>query len=176
LDNDLSNHQIILPVQASWDTTAQVRLLVGSENVGTLAASTPSGGSLITQVPAWPGGGADRGGFGSGGFGAEPFGLDGFASQHPFGSGPFGVNPFGCNEIPPLAIPFQLFPADKCASVPIGIRVVDAAGNVSAVIEQLLWLADPPVGAHDLAVAPIIVSSSPVPGEVRLTWTLSPDV
>ncbi|MEM9415005.1 MAG: hypothetical protein AAGA29_05935 [Planctomycetota bacterium] len=60
--------------------------------------------------------------------------------------------------------------ADKCGTLPVGVVAVDAAGNVSAVTETTVQMADLPaaVGRPDV--------SSAASGEITLTWTASPDV
>ena len=44
---------------------------------------------------------------------------------------------------------------DKCATLPVGVKLEDAAGNVSAVTETTVQLADPPegVGQPDISSA-----------------------
>ena len=59
---------------------------------------------------------------------------------------------------------------DKCATLPVGVHAIDAAGNVSAVTETVVQLADLPQ-----AVARPDVTG-PAPGSVTLAWTASPDV
>ena len=98
-------------------------------------------------------------------------GLDGYEVQHGFGTGELGFESLGENEVPRAVLNFAINADDKCSFVPLGVRVVDQAGNVSAELEQLLWLADPPMGARDLVAAP-----TANPGEVHLSWTPSPDV
>ena len=60
--------------------------------------------------------------------------------------------------------------SDKCATLPVGVTLTDAAGNTSAITETTVQLADPPQGV----ARPDI--SSDGSGEITLTWLASPDV
>lgn len=42
--------RVTIPVDPAWDAADKVVLLVGSENAGTLAASTPAGGTVAAVV------------------------------------------------------------------------------------------------------------------------------
>jgi len=53
----------------------------------------------------------------------------------------------------------------KCAVLPIGIKVRDAAGNASDVTETTAQLADPPRGVRGLTVG-----STGSTGEAQLAW------
>lgn len=59
---------------------------------------------------------------------------------------------------------------DKCATLPLGVKVQDAAGNINAVTETTVQLADPPAG-----VGRPDVSSSKA-GAATLTWLASADL
>ena len=71
----------------------------------------------------------------------------------------------------PAVITYEYYPTDKCATLPLGVSIVDAAGNRTTGPEDTVQLADPPIGARSPAVA-----ATANPGEVRLSWTESPDV
>jgi len=66
---------------------------------------------------------------------------------------------------------FEYQPDNKCAWLPLGAAVVDAAGNQSMIAESLAPMHDPPRGARDLVITP-----TGTPGEATLTWTQSPDL
>lgn len=70
-----------------------------------------------------------------------------------------------------ISMTFDYSPADLCAALPVGVSVVDAAGNESTKTEILLQLNDPPTppGRPDVA-------ATANPGEAQLTWTASPDL
>ncbi|MEO0966691.1 MAG: hypothetical protein AAFY08_16485, partial [Planctomycetota bacterium] len=67
---------------------------------------------------------------------------------------------------------------DPCARLPVGVALVDAAGNVSPLAETVAQLADPPAGVNDLAVS--AADDGPpdgaIAGAADLAWSPSPDV
>lgn len=67
---------------------------------------------------------------------------------------------------------YRYTPTDKCATLPVGVAVQDAAGNLSALDETVVQLSDTPAGPTNLRV------SQPTPGssEALLEWDASPDV
>lgn len=137
---------IRVPVRSNWIESDHVQLFIGTENAADLAASTPAGGTKVNDQSARPGN--VQGGFGQGQFGAGPFG--------------------GAHTV---VIKHTYRSTDKCASLPIGVKVVDQAGNVSAVYETVKMLADPPRGARGLAIAATANTN-----EAKLSWTASPDI
>ena len=157
-----------IPRRLAWAASDVLEVHIGSENAASLAASTPSGGSKVAELPAW-GDEFVRGGFGGGGFGGGSFG---FASGgYGFGMGEFGYGEFGLHDAPRAVIEFDYSSSDKCATLPVGVKVRDACGNVSDVFETVVQLHDPPRGARNLQVA---ATASPL--QARLTWDKSPDV
>ena len=63
---------------------------------------------------------------------------------------------------------------DKSAVLPLGVEVVDAAGNASDPYEGFVQLADPPAPAGRPTVA--ATANPPTPGEALITFSPSPDV
>jgi hypothetical protein len=59
---------------------------------------------------------------------------------------------------------------DKCATLPVGVKLKDAAGNISAVTETTYQLADYPAGVGRPGV------SSAASGQATLTWVASADL
>lgn len=156
-----------VPRKIAWSITDQLQLWLGTENAASLAASTPTGGRLAAQVPAW-GEGDAHGGFGSEGFGEGGFGGGG---TYGFGDGEFGYGEFGIHDAPRAVLEAQHQSVDKCATLPVGVIVVDACGNASVLFETIAQIHDPPIGARDLTVTPTENTL-----EALLTWTESPDV
>ncbi len=138
-----------VPVRSTWSITDRLRLYLGTENAASLAASTPAGGTLAAEVPA-------RG--------------DG-AAVYGWGEGEWGEGGWGGSAFPRAVLVADYLSTDKCAQLPLGVRVIDAAGNESDVYEGAAQLADPPIGARDLTVEP-----TDDPLEALLSWTASPDV
>lgn len=62
-------------------------------------------------------------------------------------------------------------PTDRCAVLPVGVIVKDAAGNTQAVLDTTIALMDPPRGPGRPDVA-----ATASAGEATLTWTASPDL
>jgi hypothetical protein len=159
-----------IPRDIDWLPDDQVEMWIGTENAADLANSTPAGGALATSQSPWPGG-AGRGGWGAGTWGDFVYGSD----PEGFGYGDAGVvwgyGAWGVNLAPPIEVEHDYYPADKCALLPVGVRIKDPAGNRSAVVEDLLQLADPPRGIRNLAAA-----ATGNPNEVQMSFTESPDV
>lgn len=70
-----------------------------------------------------------------------------------------------------VEIAFEYAATDICATLPIGVSVIDEAGNESDKLEALLQLADPP----DPPGRPN-VSATANPGEATLAWLASADL
>jgi hypothetical protein len=70
-----------------------------------------------------------------------------------------------------LTITFQYRASSVCATLPIGVSCVDAAGNESALLEDVKSIAASPQAPGRPSVA-----STGTPGEARLTWLASPDL
>lgn len=119
-------------VPPSAVATDRARLYVGTENAGSLAASTPAGGEFVEDIVI-----GDR---------------SSVTFEH------------------------RLTPDDPCAALPVGVALVDAAGNASLATEQIVTLADPPAGVNDLAVAIADDGGGAIAGAADLAWTASPDV
>ncbi|MBI1369044.1 MAG: hypothetical protein GC162_10370 [Planctomycetes bacterium] len=150
-----------------WQQEDKLQMVIGSENVESLADSSPAGGEVTNEVELWPGN--TKGGFGSDALGEAPFGYS--REGWGFGQGEFGYGLFGVNDVPRTLVEARVLPEDRCAVLPIGARTIDAIGNVSDVTETLVGLDDRPSGPLDPSIA-----STGQPLEARLTWTLSPDV
>jgi len=71
-----------------------------------------------------------------------------------------------------LTISATYQPTDKCALLPVGVKVRDAAGNVSAVAETIVQLQDVPEGPSNLRVS----QDTPGSGIAQLAWDASPDL
>ena len=87
------------------------------------------------------------------------------------GEGELGYGSLGVNDVPRALIQASYNATDVADQLPVGVKVRDRAGNVSAVLETLAQLADVPKGARGLAI-----TSTGNPGEARVSWTASPDV
>ena len=159
---------IAIPRSTAWPRDARLRLYAGTENAADLAGSTPAGGTLVVDQPAFA---ADEelGGFGEGGFGDGLFGDAG--PGWGFGDGALGDGLFGDNDLPPARLSYRHIPTLRECSLPVGAKVLDADGNESAVVETLAAIADPPRNPRD-----VVASATVNAGEVKLDWTPSPDV
>lgn len=120
-------------IEASWEATDVLELVVGDEGAADLASSL-GGGRVIARRAVWPDG----------------VQVDGVTHAQ---------------------LQAHYPPTDKCATLPVGVRVRDAEGNVSDVEETLVQLADRPRGVRNVTIA-----ATDNPLEVALTWTESPDV
>ena len=162
-----------IPRDLDWLPDDTLELYVGTENAADLASSTPAGGTLVAEISPWPGG------VGKGGLGAPGLALGEFILGNNPGDGrmlgePGSVLGYGQLSIAmpaPAVIEYEYHATDKCATLPVGVSIVDAAGNRTTGPEDVVQLEDPPIGARSPAVA-----ATANPGEVRLSWTASPDV
>lgn len=70
-----------------------------------------------------------------------------------------------------LTLEFDYSATDICGKLPMGVSMIDAAGNESSRTEGTLYLMDPPdpPGRPDVA-------ATANPGEATLTWLASPDL
>jgi len=150
-----------------WLPTDQLRLKVGSEGAASLSASSPAGGTVVQEVDAWPR--QLRGGLGDGPLGEEPLGYS--TVGYGLGVGGLGYGALGVNDAPRVELEHEHLPTDVTAVLPIGVTVIDEAGNESSVLETVVAINDPPKGARGLGAA-----GTGTPGEVALSWTESPDV
>jgi len=160
--------RLTIPSDPDWLPGDQVVLMVGSENAADLAASTPAGGdeSLTVSVPEHHA----AGNLGGGRLGA---GLLGAAEgAYGLGGGELGGGLLGVSALPRLTFERRYQPADKSASLPVGVGLRDAAGNQSAVIETQAALADPPAPP---GVGAITVTAAGT-GAAVLAWPASSDV
>lgn len=151
-----------------WSLSDRVELWLGSENAASLAASTPSGGRMVLEVPAWGDAGV-KGGFGADPFGGVPFGFS--QGGYGFGLGEFGFGAFGTSDVPRVRLEYHYPPSDKCATLPVGVKVRDLAGNRSNVIETIATFHAPPRPARRLTVHRTLNIL-----EALLRWEASPDV
>lgn len=152
----------------AWPPDTRLRLMAGTENAASLAASTPAGGAAVAEIPAWASL-FDHGGLGAGGLGEFPLGLD--AEVLGLGLGELGFGELGLRDEVRAVLERRIHPADVCCLLPIGILALDAAGNASLVTETVAEIADPPQGARGLAAA-----ATANPGELALSWTESEDL
>lgn len=156
-----------VPREISWSTAHRLRLRVGSEGASSLSASTPAGGMVVAEVRPWQD--LQPAGLGLGALGSESLG---FPSEGPgLGEGELGYGALGLDEQPRVALSADLRPVDRLARLPVGVDVVDGAGNVSAVVEQLVELSDVPAGVRDAQI-----SAGASAGMARVTWTRSSNV
>jgi len=125
-----------IPAAHTPDTV--YRLLVGTENAASLAASTPAGGTRL---------------------------IDLTLGELADGSGTSAI-----------VLEATYTPDGRCATLPVGVAAIDAAGNVSSVVETTVNLADPPRGVNDLAISATDPGSPAIDGAADLTWSVSPDV
>jgi len=140
-----------VPRKIPWLPSDTLQLWIGSENVASLAASTPAGGTLATEVLAWGQGDAQ----------------DGYG----WGQGEWGYGEWGNHNAPRAELEAEYTSADKCATLPVGVKVVDACGNVSVVFETTIQIHDPPQGARDVQV---VANENTL--EALVTWDESQDV
>lgn len=157
-----------VPRRIAWSAQDVLELWIGSENAASLAASSPAGGAKVAEAPAW-GDAFVRGGLGFDALGMNPLGYTsvGFG----LGVGELGYGELGIHDAPRAIITHNYRASDKCAVLPVGVKVRDACGNVSTVFETTVQIHDPPQGARNLAIA-----STGTPLQARLTWDASPDV
>ncbi len=163
--------RVRVPRDNDWKPTDRLQLYVGSPGAADLASSTPAGGELVLEQSPWPDGGAARAGLG-----ALPLGegrLGNTPGGYGLGEGELGQGPLGINNPPRVVLEHEYFAAgdDKTETLPIGVKIRDEAGNTSTLLETVVQLADPPKGVHDLTFA-----GTGTGGELRLSWTASPDV
>ncbi len=168
---------LTIPIDPDWSADDLLQLLIGTENAADLAASTPSGGTVEREVAVFANP-AMRGGWGFGSWGGpDDDGIDGNhftwggVPPHAWGDASWGSGAWWQGFYPDIVIEHDYDPTDKCATLPVGVRTRDQAGNVSAAVEQVVQIEDPPIGARNLAV---VTTGSK--NEARLTWTESPDV
>lgn len=70
-----------------------------------------------------------------------------------------------------LTFDFGYSPTDKCATLPVGVILEDAAGNQQTVLQTTVALRDPPRAPGRPSVA-----ATANPGEATLAWAASPDL
>jgi len=166
---------VSIPRDRDWPADARARLMIGSEGAASLAASSPSGGTHVMDVNVWPAAGRLRGGWGAPGtvWGATLISwgqlgqVAGWADPATaWGGGAWGVTMPG-----ELVMVYRYWPTDKTATLPVGVVVADAAGNVSGAVEAVVTLDDAPRGVTDMAIA-----AGSADNQADLTWTLSNDV
>ena len=155
-------------VDLDWLENDVLQLFVGTEDAADLASSTPAGGTMVLEQDVWANN-AQKGGLGMGQLGLAPLGFSsvGFG----LGEGELGFGALGINDVPRALVEHHYDPTDKCAALPVGVKVRDRGENVSAVIEKRIQLADVPKGARSVTIA-----GTGSPREARLTWTASADV
>lgn len=143
---------LTFPLPVTITTTDTLRLYIGTENATNLAASTPAGGTLVLAQAAL---------------------VNGQAETYNWGLGAWGApgSSWGSGFTPASEITYQYKPIDKSCTLPVGVKIADAAGNESSVIETVIQIADIPQGVRNLAVQATLNSN-----EALLTWTASPDV
>jgi hypothetical protein len=153
---------------STWSPTDRLRLYIGTENAASLAASTPAGGTMVMDVPAFDGpSGSEKGGLG---FEQLDQAID-VEGAPAVDAGELDREELDVLALPRKVIEYRYFPGNRSATLPIGVKRADAAGNESAVVETVVQLADTPRAPRNV-VAHATVNA----GEVRLTWTQSPDV
>lgn len=163
----MASLSVRVPRDINWTPAHRVRLRVGSENAASLAASTPAGGTLLTEARPWqeiaPAGWLiDPLGAAPLGYPAEGLGL---------GQGDLFYGALGLSEAPRVLLQATVRPVDKLCRLPVGVDVIDEAGNVSAVVEQLIELSDLPRGVRRVTIEP-----GPSAGQAIVRWTRSADV
>jgi hypothetical protein len=153
---------------STWSPTDRLRLYVGTEGAASLAASTPAGGTLVSDVPAFDApGGAEKGGLG---FEALDEAID-VEGSPAIDDGELDYEELDVMALPRKTLEYRYLPTNRSATLPIGVKRADSSGNESAVVETVIQLADKPRPTRNV-VAHATVNA----GEVRLTWTQSPDV
>lgn len=157
-----------VPRRIAWSAQDVLELWIGSENAASLAASSPAGGSKVAEVLAW-GDAFVRGGLGFDALGLNPLGHT--SVGYGLGMGELGYGELGIHDAPRAVLTHEHRSADKCAVLPVGVKVRDACGNISTVFETTVQIHDPPQGARNLAIA-----STGTSLQARLSWDPSEDV
>lgn len=163
--------------QDTWTPDDTVELWVGSLMAfpASLAASTPEGGTMVAEAPAWPSLAA-QGSIAGQMIGEAIIGRNVYAPT--IGQALIGYSTIA-NPAGPLIMTHRYHPpaGNVCGYLPIGIYLRDAVGNRSTVYETQVKVSDPPRGARGLAVNPSLdEEDAPIAGEALLSWTPSPDV
>jgi len=152
----------------SWGPDSVLELWIGTEGAASLAASTPAGGTKVSERRVWP----DRdecSGWGRGQLGLGALGT--FTHAYGLGHGELGRFPFGGPCAPPRVLNYKYNATNPCANLPVGAKIVGANGVSSAVYEELIELSQRP-----RAISALTVAKSYIPYYAKLTWSASPDV
>jgi len=155
----------------SWQTSDKLQLVVGTEDAANLAGSTPAGGTVVREVEPWPNAGQTQGGWGAGLWSEFLWGVGPLTWPWGADASEWGGGVWGGSLIPRLIVDVVYRPTLVCCTLPVGVKLRDLAGNISTVLESLVTIKDPPIGARNLRVA-----SSGDALEARLTFTQSPHV